>query len=75
MKAFSDDIEPPHVIHNRITRLTDNLAEALDAQKEQGGSEIAIRIQRLQRLREQEQKKIKPYLATGKSYEDPHRTE
>ena len=71
----SDPIEPPYAIYNRTLRLTDNLAEARAAQKEQGGIEIAIRIQRLQRLREQEQKKIKPYLATGKSYEDPHRTE
>lgn len=69
----SEPKEPPYVIHKRILRLTDNLADALAAQEEQGGSEIAIRIQRLQRLREAEQKKVRPYLATGKAYEDPQR--
>ncbi|CAB4169971.1 hypothetical protein UFOVP1087_3 [uncultured Caudovirales phage] len=68
--------EPPFVIHNRITRLTDNLAEALESLAAQGTQETAQRIQRIQRLREAEQKKIRPYLATGKSYEyPPPRTE
>ena len=71
----SNPTEPPFVIHKRITRLTDNLAEALESLAAQGTHETAQRIQRIQRLRLQEQKKIRPYLATGKSYEDPQRTE